>query len=345
MHNKILLIIILLLSTNVYGVEIVKSIDYKVSSDLSLNQAEKLAIQQIQLEAIREIGVLISNELKITKINGELADVHNETSQITSAVSKTKIIKRSYDGETLFIKAAFYISESSLTELINQYEWRNSSYIEKEKLKVTLGKVMAKYKFANSEIEKKDAQLSENEREIEKLINKLNHLEKLNKERLLSEEKLKIIRNNVDAMVTSVNERSKNNDKNFMEAIDNLKKLVVPGITIEQIKYIYPEIGRSPLSLRKIIGIREFQISGNGNFTSKDELDTYIVSEHKASDNDYILGLIVNRTTRRVNNILIAGVKNIVSNEKSLELITPAGVDWYRYLNDTCHSYPPHCER
>ena len=101
----------------------VREYTYKASEDDSKNSSRKKAIQQLKILLSEEIGTHISSYLEIEKRthnNISYQSVKNEITSLSSSITKLKILKEKWDGESYYVKASVKVNEKRTLELILQ---------------------------------------------------------------------------------------------------------------------------------------------------------------------------------------------------------------------------------
>ena len=101
--------------------EFVREYTYNASENDSKVSARKAAMQQLQLLLIQEVGVQVHASFEQTEtLDNDVfsRQVQANYQTFSRALTKTKILKQKWDGETFYLKALITVDTDSLTEKI-----------------------------------------------------------------------------------------------------------------------------------------------------------------------------------------------------------------------------------
>lgn len=138
-----LLIFSFTLNSFVYGQEktFEREYTYKASELDSKTSCRVIAVNQLRLELLNEIGVFIESEsiLKTSEIEGKYSqDFVENIATISAGVTKLKVLEEKWDGETFWMKASITINEEEIANSLKQVVSDRQKLKELENLQVQL---------------------------------------------------------------------------------------------------------------------------------------------------------------------------------------------------------------
>jgi len=114
---------------------------YKASEFDSKASCRVVAINQLRLELLNEVGVYVESEsiLETSEAEGKFTqNFREDISTLTAGVTRLKVLEEKWDGETFWMKASITINEQELANALNQVIADRQKLKELEALKVQL---------------------------------------------------------------------------------------------------------------------------------------------------------------------------------------------------------------
>ena len=118
MQQTILLFLIFFTCNSALANNLVRSIEYTVSSDQSLNEARNNALNYIKAEVLSEYGALVQSEVSSTQDGNETTQTANY-SEITGGHVKAKVKEELFDGSTLYLLVELNVDARSVREMLS----------------------------------------------------------------------------------------------------------------------------------------------------------------------------------------------------------------------------------
>ena len=118
MQQIILLFLIFFTCNATLANSLVRSIEYIVSSDQSLNEARKNALNHMKAEVLSEYGALVQSEVSSTQDANGTAQTVNY-SEITAGHVKAKVKEELFDGSTLYLLVELNVDTRSVREMLS----------------------------------------------------------------------------------------------------------------------------------------------------------------------------------------------------------------------------------
>lgn len=232
--NGLMLFLFLALSVNSFADTFIRSIEYAVSTDQTLNEARKYALNQIKIEVLSEVGSLVEAEIKSSS-DGKHTKESVNYSQISAGVVKVKILNEFYDGKTLLIEAEADVDSKDVVELIE------TVYSVKKKDDRLRGLIERHAKI------KKDKEVITSENQLLKIQldlmkQQIQFIEKSKVEADFNNDKLNKISNSIAHIKSQVAQRIKN-EKEIFDQYNNLaSKLYINGMTLDEFSSVIPVV-------------------------------------------------------------------------------------------------------
>ena len=118
------LLLSLLLSSVLYGKDFVREYTYKAGDNDSKNSSRTIALKEVQIELLQEIGIHIQSRLKHSKYQDKGGKIRPEfakhSEQITAGITKTQILQERWNGESFYIKVKITLDERDLDKQIKK---------------------------------------------------------------------------------------------------------------------------------------------------------------------------------------------------------------------------------
>ena len=114
---------------------------YKASELDSKTSCRVIAINQLRLELLNEIGVFVESEsiLKTSEIDGKYSQNFVENiATISAGITKLKVLDEKWNGETFWMKASITINEEEIANSLKQVVSDRQKLKELENLKLQL---------------------------------------------------------------------------------------------------------------------------------------------------------------------------------------------------------------
>ncbi len=129
MIRFVLILVFLGCSVVSWSEELLRSVEYPVSPDMTLNDARLNAVKQLRLTILSEVGVLVEAQIKSSAEGGGASETVNYSNVIAGNIS-LKVIDEIYDGHSLFMTVRAEINKSEISDVLS----RIYNFTEFEKL-------------------------------------------------------------------------------------------------------------------------------------------------------------------------------------------------------------------
>ncbi len=234
MFKIILILLLLTIPLTTSASVFIRSIEYSVSPDMTLNDAKSNALKQLKIDILSEVGSLIEAEIKSQSNDYEKSQSVNY-SQISAGNIKVKILNEAFDGLTLYLEIQAKVDKDHVLELLNRIYNLNNKENKITELLV---------KLSNSELEK---QKIKNENVLLKI--RLNSI----KAGILFIEKVKVKSDSIKAKIIEIEKRWANIKEEiqtrdteewelYVTLSDLAKRIYINGMTFEEFNSIFPVV-------------------------------------------------------------------------------------------------------
>ena len=280
MKYYFLLLVFFGLSVNSYGEEILRSVEYSVSPDMTLNEARDHAIKQLRMTIISEVGVLVEAQIKSNINDGSASESVNYSNVFAGNIS-LKVVDEIYDGNSLFMNVRAEINKHEILEILARV-----------------------YRFTKFEKILRELELSKND------------LDKLASENKLLKAKLNIIKGQVRYIEKSVVSSKKIKSKllDIKNNIESARQLAVNRIdTEERLANEYIKLSAELFTngmlyaefsdVIDVIDIREYYgsaLSTNCRYMNKTRNNLYMVTKKTFNNSEYIYGIEVDPASKKI---------------------------------------------
>jgi len=282
-----LLLLLLFLPITITASEFIRSIEYTVSPDMTLNEAKANALKQLKIDILSEVGSLIESEIKSNYSNGKKIESVN-FSQISVGNIKVKILHEAFDGQTLFLEINADVNNKNVIKMLS----RVYSIKDKDKEVNNLLDKLSKTESDNKEIR--------NENKLLKI--KLSSI----KAGILFIEKMKVKSDSVKIKFIEIEERwAIAKDKiqarilsereSYVSIRDLSKKVYIQGMTFDEFNSIIPVV-----NIKKYLKDNPID---NCISTVSHVYNYYYLAKYKYSGNYYFLLLETKRLNGLISNL------------------------------------------
>jgi hypothetical protein len=229
---RLIPLLIALLPITASAETFIRSIEYAVSTDQTLNEARKNALSQIKIDVLSEVGALVESEIKSSS-NGRQTTETVNYSQISAGVVKLKTLNELYDGKTLFIEAETDVNTKDVVELIN------TIYNVKQKDN-RLSALIKEHARIQKDKEVIAAENNLLQIKLNAMKKQIAFIEKSSTEANSNYDKLHNISKKLNTIKSRIKSRVKIENKNFNELYDLTYSLYIDGMTIDEFRSVIP---------------------------------------------------------------------------------------------------------
>ncbi len=272
-----------------FASQFIRSIEYVVSPDMTLNEAKSNALKQLKIDILSEIGSLIESEIKSVSEKGVTIETINY-SQVAAGSIKTTILNQAFDGATLFLEVGVVVNKKEILDILN----RVYSFKKKEK---EASRLMKRLTLLDEE---KETIASEN-----RLLKiKLNRIKKqiiyIEESKIASDfgsEKLKAIEDRLSLVKEFIEGRIISENNLAKRAIYIANEVYVDGIKFDEFNSIFP--------VTSINDYYRAKLSNNNCKLYGEEVNThYMIVEYPFYGREILYTLVVNNLTGLVRDLV-----------------------------------------
>lgn len=302
--NLVLLTITLCCSTFSYAGSFLKSTVYPVTPDMSQMQAVENALLILQKESIQETGVLIQQVMKIEKT--EFLELSQENiQQMASAVTLTRIISQAFDGKDLFLTAEIQVDDSHALNSLAHLKSLTLAEEEIAQLKSELATQQQARAKAEEDLFRQQRQTEKEQTKLRELKSRLVLLERLNRQQLAEQNRLKRFDTQSNKLKSNVGGRIKKQQKQFMADISFYKNAWVHGMTVKDARQFHRFVKKPFFSEADKLNLSFSDTNYRERF-AEDRHDTYVIQQAYLNDQMNYLLAVTHKGHGRIKNIYIA---------------------------------------